>query len=89
MLPLRLVASPLTCLSFHPDEAVMCQMSLELLLAWGKKPLQVFWEKLAGNLTFFSGVWVNGEKLEDCFVDVSTNSLIDNYPAEKRHIYNV
>lgn len=57
MLPLSLVASPLTCLSFHPVEAAMCQMSLELLLAWGKKVSQVFWEKLAGNLTFFSAIF--------------------------------
>lgn len=61
-LSLRLVAFPLTCLSFLPVEAVMYQMSLELSLG-GKKISKVFWEKLAGNLTFFfGGIWVNGEK---------------------------
>lgn len=85
MLSWSLVASPLTCLSSHPVEAVRCQICLEMLLAWGKD-LQVFWEKLAGNLTFFfffSGRWVNGEKLDCRFVVISTNSLIKHCPPEK------
>lgn len=88
MLPLSLVDSPLTCLSFHLVEAVKCQMSLELLLAWGKKSPS-FLGEISRKPDFFSGIWINGEKLEGCFVVISTNSLINSYPAEKWRIYNV